>query len=300
MKAPLALFVYNRVDHTQRTVEALAKNHLASESDLTIFSDAAKKSSDVDSVQAVRAYIKTIAGFKSLTIVERPSNFGLSKSIIDGVTDVINKFQKIIVLEDDLVTSPFFLQYMNDSLDRFERDDRVISIHGYMYPVKQKLPELFFLRGADCWGWATWKRGWDLLERDGKSLLGQIIGRQETKRFTFNDSYPYIQMLEDQIAGRNNSWAILWYGSAFVKNKLTLYPGHSLVHNIGNDSSGTHSIATDSYNVQITGRQIDVGGSTPVFDDNADAVNAIADYFTRIHSKYGYLKVIFNKYFRRS
>ena len=127
---------------------------------------------------------------------------------------------KVIVLEDDLVTSPHFLQYMNDGLGIYERDDRVISIHGYSYPVHGKLPETFFLRGADCLGWATWKRGWDLFEDDGQRLLNELERRNLTRSFDFDGSYPYTQMLRDQIAGSNSSWAVRWYASAFLRDKL--------------------------------------------------------------------------------
>ena len=155
MGAPIALFVYNRPGHTQQTVEALLKNELAMESDLFIFSDAAKSSEIEVKVNAVREFIKSISGFRSLTIIERESNLGLANSIIDGVTNLCNEYGQVIVLEDDLVTSPFFLKYMNDGLNYYRDEEQVISIHGYIYPFDAKLPETFFLRGADCWGWAT-------------------------------------------------------------------------------------------------------------------------------------------------
>jgi putative methyltransferase (TIGR04325 family) len=128
---------------------------------------------------------------------------------------------------------------MNEGLEIFEDDEKVISIHGYIYNIKE-LPEIFFIRGADCWGWATWKRGWDLFEKDGKKLLYELEKRKLTKLFDFNGAYPYTEMLRDQIAGKNNSWAIRWYASAFLLEKLTLYPGTSLVKNIGIDGSGTN------------------------------------------------------------
>lgn len=260
--AAIALFVYNRPWHTKQAIEALQKNKLAKESDLIIFSDGPKgegRESVVANqisavggqktdhrqpitdyrIQEVREYIRTITGFKSLRIVERERNLGLANSIISGVTEVVNKYGKIIVLEDDLVTSPYFLQYMNDALNLYENEEKVISIHGYVYPI-EGLPETFFLKGADCWGWATWKRGWDLFEADGKKLLTQLKEKKLLKRFDFDEAYPYTKMLKDQIEGKNDSWAIRWYASALIHDKLTLYPGKSLVKNIGTDSSGTH------------------------------------------------------------
>lgn len=238
--APVALFVYNRPDHTRQVIEALKNNDLANETELFIFSDGAKSDLDRAKVDEVRKYLKIINGFKKVEIIERDHNFGLAESIIKGVTEIVNKYGRAVVLEDDLVTSQYFLTFMNQGLELYESNDQVISIHGYIYPVKDTLPETFFLKGADCWGWATWKRGWDLFENDGVKLLQQLQQRNLTKEFDFNNSYPYTKMLHDQIAGKNSSWAIRWYASAFLNNKLTLYPGRSLVDNIGFDGSGTH------------------------------------------------------------
>ena len=242
--APVALFVYNRPGHTRQTVEALLANTVANQTRLHVFSDAPKNEAVSPAVAEVRSYIRSIAGFKSVTIIERETNFGLARSIIDGVTHLCEEYGHVIVMEDDLVTSPYFLIFMNQGLDLYERDERVISIHGYVYPVMETLPETFFLRGADCWGWATWRRGWDLFEPDGKSLLQELKTHNLTQRFDFDGAHPYVRMLKNQIKGNNNSWAIRWHASAFLKNKLTLYPGRSLVHNIGTDNSGAHCSTT--------------------------------------------------------
>jgi hypothetical protein len=241
MPAPIALFVYNRPWHTRQTVSFLQKNHLCAESDLVIFSDGPKSPQNVEAVNEVRSLLRTINGFKSVRIVESPFNKGLAKSIIEGVTEVLKTSDTIIVLEDDLVTSPYFLQYMNDGLNVYWDEEKVVSIHGYMYPVKTELPETFFIRGTDCWGWATWRRGWQLFDPDGSKLLKGLKDQGLTREFNFDGSYPYVRMLENQINGRNNSWAIRWYAAAFLANRLTLYPGASLVNNIGYDGSGTHT-----------------------------------------------------------
>lgn len=238
--APIVLFVYNRLEHTEKTVGALRENVLATETDLLIFSDGPKNSEDVKKINMLREYIKSIDGFKSVKIVERKSNFGLAKSVISGVSKVVEKYGKVIVVEDDLVTSRYFLKYMNKALDLYGDDEEVISIHGYVYPVASKLPESFFLLGADCWGWATWKRGWDLFEADGEKLRSIMLKKGLVDKFNMGGAYDYMQMLEDQIAKKNDSWAIRWLASAVVNNKYTLYPGRSLVKNIGLDGSGTH------------------------------------------------------------
>lgn len=258
LQSPIALFVYNRSVHTRRTINALRQNKWANDSELIIFSDAPTSEEKADAVREVRKYITEIDGFKSVTIVKREANLGLANSIIDGVTSIVNKFGRIIVLEDDMVTSPYFLTYMNDALEKYADDDRVVSIHGYVYPVKQSLPEPFLLPGADCWGWATWSRDWACFNSDGQFLLDELKRRKLISAFDYNGAYPFSKMLEGQIKGINDSWAVRWYASAFLAGKLTLYPGSSLVHNIGNDNSGTHCGDYDRYDTELRQTPIDL------------------------------------------
>jgi len=251
MFSPVVLFVYNRPNHTRQTIDSLKLNYLAKESDLFVFSDAAKDIDSINGVNEVRTLIHKIEGFKSVTIVCRETNFGLSNSIIDGVTSIINKYGRVIVLEDDLITSPYFLSYMNKYLDLYRNDNNIASIHGYVYPI-ENLKNTFFLRGADCWGWATWKRAWRFFEPDGKILLKNLISLNLENEANFNNTYNFSQMLRDQINGKNDSWAIRWYMSAFLNNMLTLYPGKSFVQNIGFDEFGTHfKSSTKVYNVEL-------------------------------------------------
>lgn len=280
--SPIALFVYNRPTHTRQTVEALQKNALAIQSDLIIFSDApraeAQAEAEAEAVHDVRQYIHQIDGFKSVSIVEREENFGLAKSIIDGVTSVVNECGRIIVLEDDMVTSSYFLHFMNDGLRAYEQDEDVASIHGYVYPI-DGLPETFFLRGADCWGWATWKDRWNFFEPDGEKLLVELKRKKLTKRFDFNGTYPFTQMLADQIAGKNNSWAIRWHASAFLKNKLTLHPGRSLVLNIGNDGSGIHCRDTNVFSSDMAAAPVFV---SPIsIKESDEAFKAFEQYLKK-------------------
>ncbi|NOT74813.1 MAG: glycosyltransferase [Cyclobacteriaceae bacterium] len=256
MPAPIALFVYNRPWHTTQTVNALSQNALASESDLVIFSDGPKTESDVKLVEDVRSFIQTISGFKSVKIISSETNKGLAESIITGVTEVLKSYESIIVMEDDLVTSPQFLSFMNQALTLYSEDERVISIHGYVYPVKQSLPFTFFLRGADCWGWATWRRGWSIFESDGSSLLKKLNELGLIHTFDFDGAYSYSRMLKDQIAGKNNSWAVRWHASAFLANRLTLYPAVSFVNNIGLDNSGTHSGVSVDYEGELNTEEL--------------------------------------------
>lgn len=273
---PIILFVYNRLWHTQQTVEALKKNELAKESELFIFSDGPKSEADREKVLVVRNYIKSISGFNKITIIERKQNLGLSQSIISGVTEIVSTYRRIIVLEDDMATSPYFLKFMNEALEFYKNEEKVISIHGYIYPVKAKLPDTFFLRGADCWGWATWKRGWDLFEPDGQKLLHELKEKKLQKRFDINGAYPYTKMLKDQIKGKNNSWAVRWYASAFIKDRLTLYPGKSLIYNTGLDASGTHCSITNIYDAEISRKPVVI--NTISVEENLFALKEIEKY----------------------
>jgi hypothetical protein len=242
----------------RKTVESLQVNDLAKESDLFIFSDGAKYGEDQESVDEVRRYIYGIGSFRRVEIVESPVNKGLSSSIVSGITSVIAQYGKIIVLEDDMVTSPYFLLFMNEALQRYGTEEKVISIHGYSFPTKETLPETFFLRGADCWGWATWERGWDLFEPDGAVLFSQLSKQNLVKRFDMYGAFPYTQMLRNQVAAKIDSWAIRWHASAFLAGKLTLYPGKSLVRNIGTDSSGTHCSKSGCFDCPLSDQPVPV------------------------------------------
>lgn len=259
MNAPLALFVYNRPLHTRRTLTSLSMCSEAKETDLFIFCDGLKNGANDEvkkSVDEVRKVIREKKWCRNVEIIESPVNKGLSRSVVAGVTDIVNRFGKIIVLEDDMEVSPFFLKFMNEGLALYKDDDAVISITGYCWPVKNKLPETFFLLGTYCWGWATWKRGWDLFDADGSKLLRQLEEKNLTSLFDFDDSHFYTRMLKDQVEGKNDSWALPWYAAAFLQNKLTLIPGRSLVRNTGIDGSGVHSGKSDEWAVELS--------STPV------------------------------------
>ncbi|MFC1623823.1 glycosyltransferase family 2 protein [Candidatus Omnitrophota bacterium] len=289
--APIALFVYNRPWHVMQTVDALKRNGLSKKSDLFIFSDSPKnKSSEEDAIK-VREYIETIKDFKSVTIILRKENFGLAKSIVTGVSEIVDRYGRIIVMEDDIVSSPFFLKFMNDALDFYSSEERIASISGYMYPVKLHLPETFFLRGADCWGWATWKRGWEIFEKDAKKLLDELRLRNLTKEFDYDNTYGYTKMLYDQVDGRIDSWAIHWHASSFLKGKISLYPGRSLVRHIGNDGSGTHLDRSNALDCDVANRPVNVSG---IFvEENQAVCQEMKNYFQSI--KPPLMKRIFRK-----
>lgn len=275
--APIVIFCYNRVLHLQQTINALLHNKEAASSELIIYSDGARAEKDEEAVKSVRTYIHQITGFANVKIIERPFNFGLAKNVIDGVTEIVNEYGNIIVLEDDAESAPYFLRFMNDGLTRYADNNDVACLCGYLYPVKKAVPEAFFLYGADCTAWGTWKDQWALFEPDGQKILDTIEKQKSSWRFEFDGSYPYIQMLKDQIAGKNNSWAIRWYGSAFIHNKLTLYPGKSLVRDIGWDNTGENCEINESYNVELCLEPIPLDGAKVVHSEQG--YRAFKDFF---------------------
>lgn len=285
--APIVLFVYNRPKHLRQTIQSLEDNFESKQSHLIIYSDGCKKDKDELLVKEVRNICKTIKGFNKIDIIERDRNYGLSGSIISGVTEVLTVYDRVIVLEDDLVTSPFFLKFMNDALEFYNSNEKVISIHGYIYPVQSQLPDTFFLRGADCWGWATWKRGWSLFESNGEKLLKDLTEGDLLEEFDWNGALNNVRMLNNFIKGKNDSWAIRWHASAFLKNKLTLYPGNSLVRNIGVDGKGTNVKRTNIYETTLSSKPIEIN-KIPI-EENSEAKIILEKYFRKHKSFYGKL-----------
>jgi len=254
--APIALFVYNRPEHTRRTLNYLKKNLLADETRLYIFSDAPKTEEDKAKVEQVRQLLESVDGFKAVKVIERKENLGLSRSIISGVTQLVNEYGKIIVFEDDLLSSPYTLQYFDEALTRYEKEERVMHIGAYMYNLGENgLPQTFFFRAATSWGWATWARAWKHFNPDAGQLIDQFDAKM-ISRFSIEGTMNFWKQLQQFKAGKNDSWAIRWYASIFLKDGLTLNPSASLIHNIGNDGSGVHSNKEDTYAVKIAQQPI--------------------------------------------
>lgn len=255
--APIALFTYNRPDKTKRVIESLIKNEEAKFSDLYIFSDGPKNEKAVEGVKLNREFLREFKSslcntdgheepsFQSITIIEREKNWGLANSLIAGITEIVNKNGKIIVVEDDLVVSPYFLRFMNDGLEKYKNEEKVCAISAYVPSKDAELPNTFFLRYFHCWGWATWKNAWALLNTDTKYLLRQM--RFKKKVFDVGGNAGAYGNLLCQKYGLVDSWWVRLYASFFLANKLTLYPKKSLVSNGGMDGSGTHGVT------QITG-----------------------------------------------
>ena len=253
-RAPVARFVYNRPDHTRQTLAALRANTLAKETPLYVFADAPRDEATRAAHEEVLECVRDVQGFASVTLIRRECNLGLAHSIIDGAGVLCARHGRVIVLEDDLVTSPHFLRYMNDALDHYAHDEAVGCISAYMYPVNVPagMPDTLLLPFPMSWGWATWSRAWQLFEPDGRALVQQLEARGLTAAFDRVGPGNFMRMLNDQIAGRNNSWFIRWHASLFLAGKLSLAPVRSTIHNIGLDGTGVHcsSWRFDPYRVQ--------------------------------------------------
>lgn len=283
MLAPILLFAYNRPRHLQRTVEALAQNPLAQDSELFVFADGARTEDDREDVDLVRSYIHTIEGFKTVHRVERDRNYGLAANIIDGVTRVVNEYGRVIVLEDDLVTAPGFLQFMNDALDTYADEPRVGHIQAYDFTQNPRLPETFLIKFTGSWGWATWQRAWQHFNPDGQYLLDELRRRHLTHRFDFNGKYGFTRMLRRQVEGKNNSWAIRWNASLFLQDILSLNVGRSLVQNEGFDGSGTHCGADHLYQAKLYPDRLRVEKISPI-TENLEARKIFEHYYARTNS----------------
>lgn len=264
--APVVLFVYNRPDHTRSTLTRLAANYLARDTDVIIYSDGAKNSENISQVQAVRSACRDfeVGHFKSMKIIEADRNMGLAASIISGVTAVVSQYGRIIVLEDDLLTSPFFLQFMNDGLNKFADVEQVMHISGSAYPINSAgLDETYFLQVPLCWGWATWHRAWQHFSKDIKII--DRFRQEDIHHFCFDSSYPnYWDQLLLNKSGKINTWFIFWYSCVFFRKGLCLFPKHSLVENVGFDGTGVHCGNASGYTKEAHGGPIDLAIDTPL------------------------------------
>jgi hypothetical protein len=252
--APIILFVYNRPEHTQKTVDALKFNKLAADSMLFIFSDGYKNKDDKISVDEVRNYISTISGFKEVKITLREKNIGLADSVISGVTEIINQYGKAIVVEDDIVTSPYFLKFMNEALDYYEYDERIFTISGYNFPIKipKEYPHYVYIASRpSSWGWATWndrweKVNWNLIEAD------VLKNKKSLNSFFDKAGKDLAPMLLRSMEGKIGSWSARFAYTQIKHGAYSIFPIKSLIKNIGADLSGTNfNRSTSKYDIAL-------------------------------------------------
>ena len=246
--APIVLLVYNRPDHTRKTLTALSENFLADKSRLIVFADGPKKqasSNQLDLIRQTREVLVSKKWCKEVEIHEADENKGLARSVTDGVSSVVEKYGKAIILEDDILTSRGFLTFMNQALEFYEDVPEVMQIAGYFLPVKNRheLPSTFFYNVNSCWGWATWQRAWKEYREDAAQLLTDVKGSKSFSKRNFNKGQGdnFHQQLIDNVEGRIHTWAVKWHASMFLKGGFCLHPSTTFVRNIGIDGSGTYS-----------------------------------------------------------
>ncbi|UOE48193.1 glycosyltransferase [Mucilaginibacter sp. SMC90] len=251
--APIVLFVYNRPAHSLKTLEALNLNDYAADSKLYIYADGPKAQSTPETVKAIeetRKVIKQKQWCKEVVIIEAEVNKGLADSIVEGVSRVVNEHGKVIVLEDDIVTTKGFLKYMNDALTVYEQEEKVMHISGYLYPAKindEQKGDTFFINTFSCWGWATWARAWKFYNPNVDDHLSKLNYRAAIKKFNIEGHADYYNQLVLNKKKTIYTWAVKWYASWLFQNGFSLFPRKSLVLNIGYDNSGVHSAGKDIY-----------------------------------------------------
>ncbi len=240
--APIALFVYNRPEHTRRTLESISRNEGAENTRLFIFADGLRENAiqqERDQLDEVRRLIRQRLWCGSVEIVESGENLGLRQSICGGIETVLQSFGRVIVLEDDLETSPGFLRYMNDALGLYEEDEKVFQVSGFMVKNRPWATATGFLRVSSSWGWGTWQRAWKHYRSDADNLLEEVK-RKGQSAFDLDGFSFHFDELERNASGNLNTWAVRWYASIFLNDGLCLYSRRTLVRNLGFDGTGIH------------------------------------------------------------
>ena len=245
--APIVIFSYNRPEKTKSVLQSVLEADFANESDIYVYSDGPRSEKDYDKVREVRETIHMIAEHNreyAIRVIEKESNDGLSKSIIMGVSEIINQYGRIIVLEDDNVVSKDFISYMNNCLDYYSHYNNVGSIAGLSYLTEHDFPDdykkdVYALMRPCSWVWGTWKNRWELIDWDVKDFTSFVHNKKEVQRFN-EAGNDLIYLLKAQRYGRVNSWAIRFCYGLFKNKLLTIYPRYSKAKNVGYDGSGTH------------------------------------------------------------
>lgn len=247
-KIPLAIFAYNRPRHLSQLFDSLLNCARLDECQVYIFCDGAKKPEHLENVRAAREVARGYSSrLGNVRLIERGENLGLAHSIVTGITELCQQYGRVIVLEDDFILHPFFLDFMLQSLDRYADDDRVAQVAGYLPPIHPEVEtDTFFLPLTTSCSWATWQRAWKLFSWETESAL-QVLDADPQMRFHFDldGAYPYSDMLRLAIEGKVDSWAIRWYWRTFYHKKLTLYPCRSLVWVGGFDDLATHTTSEE-------------------------------------------------------
>ena len=250
--APIAIFAFNRPSHLRRLLNSLLANLEAKESEIAIFIDGPRNEDDQRLILEVVSTIEEFSDFAEINTIRSKTNKGLATSVLAGIDSIFVNHETAIVLEDDLIVANRFLQFCNEGLARFKNYPSIASIQGYSPIFFNNGKGTYFLKGADCWGWATWKDRWLSLNRDSSDLLAEIQDAKLSNSFDLDGSFPYTDMLRRQARSEVDSWAIRWHASMFLQNRLSVYPSQSLILNTGFDGSGTHK--ANSFNLEVSKR----------------------------------------------
>lgn len=238
---PIAIFAFNRLDLLRATIKSLEGSEGFPGGPVFVFSDAARShvSGEEEKVEALRRWLRVWCQRVNATLIEADSNQGLRRSIIGGVSSLLEQYERVIVLEDDIVVSRHFLPFMRQALTTYQNSSDVVQVSGYFIPHRKKVPNTGLLSVPACWGWATWRRAWKHYSDDAAGLLTQIP-ESDVHRFNIEGTYAYYDALRRNAEGTQNTWAVRWYASVFVRRGLTVYPGKSLTRNIGFEEGGTN------------------------------------------------------------
>jgi putative methyltransferase (TIGR04325 family) len=281
LRTSICVFACKRPNHLRACLSALLNNEEARDLDLRVYVDGPRQLSDEYAHQQVLSVCNQPWPFLSFKVIQREANEGLYKSLTGGIAETLCDYDSVIVVEDDIEASPFLIRYLLGGLSLYLDAKNVASIHGYTPPIKQQLPETFFLRGADCWGWATWRDQWDFFRHDAAAMAQEIRHQGLVHEFNLNGNYDYLGMLDARAAGLNNSWAICWHASCFLAGHYSLHPGRSLVRNIGLDNSGEHCGPSSALDVLPTDRPVVV--SLIPIQENRKTMEAYADHYRNWH-----------------
>jgi hypothetical protein len=297
--APILYFAYKRPDHTLQTLEALSKSRLAEDSHLWIYIDGPKATAteqDINAINEVKKIVYQKQWCKTVTITEAEKNKGLFKAITEGIINIINQFGKVIIIEDDVLVSEGFLEYMNDALDLYRATPEVMHVSGYSLPQFNSLEikeSTYFFKHTSCWGWGTWKRAWDFFDADAKRLMVRAKEAKRIHELNMESTMEFYWGLKRIADGHFQDWNYNWHTSVFLQNGLCLHPTHSLVSNIGHDGTGTNCDDSDFFKTDraLAGKVI----ITPIPLVENKAIRDLHRSLTPVKSK----MVLFLKHYAR-
>ena len=276
--SPIVLFIYNRPKHTRKVLESLSLNIFFNQSKLIVYCDGAKNDKEIKDVILARGIVENFDFENKPEIIKREKNYGLSKSIVSGVSEVLNNFDKAIILEDDVVTSPLFLEFMNGALDQYKNNPDVWHISGWNYPNNKsganKFNQVFFWKVMNCWGWGTWADRWLHYKKNPESLINDW-SEKKISQFNLGNRFNFWKQVEENNNGKIDTWAIFWMTTIFENSGFCLNPLKSYVRNIGHDNSGENSVYTSNFNSKLSTQKVNIWPN--VNEDFESLINNIAN-----------------------